>query len=84
MMKSEYAAIRTHNYLRAAGAPVRLDDLIRRAETLTDDGDPRWIGVALLRLNQEGEIRYLPREDGVICDDNHHHDSECAVKLVTA
>jgi hypothetical protein len=46
-------------------------------EYLTDDGDPRWIMVALLRLHQTGQARY-PAPG---CGDNHDHDDECTVVL---
>lgn len=76
MMKSEYAIEQVRKYLTRAGQPVKLDDLITKAWLFTDDGDPRWVMVALMRLNAAGDVRYLT------CDDNHNHDSDCAVEAV--
>ncbi len=75
MLKGEYALQQVRERLIGAG-PVTLDTLIAEAWRYTDDGDPRWVGVALMRLNQAGEIRYLS------CDDNHNHDSTCAVEFI--
>lgn len=75
MMKSECAKQRVVARLDRADGPVHLAELIGEAWELTDDGDPRWIGVALMNLNKEGLVRYLT------CDDNHNHGSTCAVEL---
>lgn len=77
MLRSEYAIEQVRDRLARAEQPVLLDDLIGEAGSLTDDGDPRWIAVALMRLNQAGQVRYLT------CDDNHHHDSTCAVEATS-
>lgn len=78
MMKSEYAKQQVTRRLTRAEAPISIDDLISEVWGLTDDGDPRWIGVALMNLNNEGRVRYLT------CDDNHNHDATCTVELVAA
>ena len=76
MLKSEYARQQVLAWLRGADEVVYISDLIHVAWRLTDDGDPRWIGVALMHLVKEGLVRYPT------CDDNHNHDSTCTVKLV--
>lgn len=78
MMKSEYALEQVLRRLTHADGPVLLDDLIRQAWSLTDDGDPRWIMVALMNLNKQGKVRYLT------CNHNHNHSATCAVELVAA
>jgi hypothetical protein len=77
MLKSEYAQQQVKEYLTDVGGPVKLASLITRVDWLTDDGDPRWIVVALLRLHQTGQARY-PAPG---CGDNHDHDDECTVVL---
>lgn len=78
MMKSEYAKQQVTTRLSKAGGPVHIEDLIRRVWQLTDDGDPRWIGVALMNLNREGRVRYPT------CDDNHDHRAACTVEWTAA
>jgi hypothetical protein len=79
MLKSEYALQQVEDHLRRADAPVEIESgLIDRAWLLTDDGDPRWIGVALTKLNSQGRLAY-PK-----CSHEHYHDSACTVQLVTA
>lgn len=75
MLKSEYARTQVKDRLSGRG-PVKLEDLIRDAWVLTDDGDPRWIGAALSHFSQAGEVRYPT------CDDNHSHDGSCTVEAV--
>lgn len=75
MLKSEFAIEQVSRRLAGAG-PVTIETLISEVWRYTEDGDPRWIGVALMRLHEAGDIRYLT------CDDNHDHDSTCAVEIV--
>lgn len=75
MLKSEYACNQVKDQIDRHGT-VKIVDLIDLVWLLTDDGDPRWIAVALLRLNQAGAIRYLT------CDDNHNHNAGCTVEAV--
>lgn len=75
MQKSEYATDLVGRFLDGRG-PVALTDLVSRASFLTDDGDPRWVGVALSHLTNAGKARYLT------CDGNHNHDGSCQVEAV--
>lgn len=75
MQKSEHATARVGAYLDGRG-PTHIDSLIDRVWSFTDDGDPRWIGVALMRLCEQSKVRYLS------CDDNHQHDDGCLVEAV--
>ena len=75
MLKSEYAIDQVARYLAGRG-PVTLANLIDQAWLFTDDGDPRWVGVALTHLSRDGKVRYLS------CDNNHHHGASCQVESV--
>lgn len=76
MRKSEYAQQQVENWLTRAAGPVKLDELVARVWEFTDDGDPRWISVALMYLVQDGKVRY-PR-----CDHNHNHGDACTVEWI--
>lgn len=76
MLKSEYAIDSVRRYLTRHEGPVKLDTLVAAAGFLTDDGDPRWIGYAVSRLDDAGEIRHIT------CNPNHNHNSECAVEAI--
>lgn len=79
MRKSEYALQMVRGRLKDHGEPLPIQSgLIDQAFLLTDDGDPRWIGVALMHLNQQGEVRYPA------CNHEHYHDDTCTVELVSA
>jgi len=78
MLVSEYARQQVARRLAAAGEPVTIDALIADAWRLTDDGDPRWIGVAVTHLEKAGLLRH------VTCDNNHQHDSTCTLEWLPA
>lgn len=73
MLKSEYATLQVAARLAAVGT-VTLDELVQQAWLFTDDGDPRWVMVALGRLERDGKITYPT------CDGEHDHDDACTVK----
>lgn len=75
MLKSEYAIQQVRKRLTGAG-PIKVDTLIAEVWGYTDDGDPRWIGVALMRLREAGQIEYPT------CDHNHDHGDGCTVQMV--
>ena len=78
MRKSEYAYDQVQRYLDGRGE-VTAKTLIGQAWLFTDDGDPRWIGAALHRLNDAGRLRFPS------CSDGHDHvSSGCAVELIGA
>lgn len=77
MLKSEYAREQIVRYLSGRDA-VNLDNLVGRAQVLTDDGDPRWIGAALNQFAAAGLVRFPA------CGSGHNHGSGCTVELVDA
>jgi hypothetical protein len=77
MRKSEYAYDQVQRHLAGRG-PVALDTLIDQSWLFADDGDPRWIGVALSQMSRDGKVRYP------VCDNNHNHGAECTVELIGA
>lgn len=76
MRHAEFAQREVAAYLENAEGSVALDDLIKEVWSLTDDGDPRWIGVAIGHLSRAGQVRHLT------CDHNHNHNSGCMVEWV--
>lgn len=78
MLKSVYAADQVRKYLMQAGGPVKIRELVDKASDLTDDGDPRWIGVAVSRFDGAGQLRHS------CIGPNHNHTDECTVRWVSA
>ncbi len=78
MLKSEYAAEQLRKELTKAGGPVPIRSLIDKAWELTDDGDPRWIGVAVSRFDGAGQLRHS------CVGPNHNHNDSCTVEWVAA
>ncbi len=75
MMKSEYAIEQLKRRLDGAG-PVTIRSLIDQAWQFSDDGDPRWLGYAVRKLDDAGEVRH------VTCDPDHDHSDECTIEWV--
>ena len=73
MLKSQYAIEQVQRHLNGAG-PVTIRSLIDRVWSFTDDGDPRWLGYALLKLDETGKVRH------VTCDPSHDHSDACTVE----
>ncbi|MFI5938071.1 hypothetical protein [Actinoplanes sp. NPDC051494] len=77
MLKSEHTIDMVKRRLTGSG-PVRIVDLIWDAHLLTVDGDLRWIGNAMYKLDDAGVLRH------VTCDPEHDHTDACTVELIGA